>query len=205
VSLATDDFGKQSEIYNGVDFTFSERLPGQAQVSGGMSVGRTATNNCAGVDSPQQNLFCDVRPPFQPNIKAMGVYPLPWWGLQVSAALQNVPGAPITATYTATYTATNAEILPSLLRNLSSGTNGTLPLPVIEPGTLYEERQTQLDVRFTKRLTLARTRLLGSLDIFNILNLAGIDAVNTNYGPTWLRPTRIQGTRYVKFSVQIDF
>jgi len=43
------------------------------------------------------------------------------------------------------------------------------------------------------------------MDIFNVLNLAGIDAVNTNYGPSWLRPTRIQGTRYVKFSAQLDF
>lgn len=70
---------------------------------------------------------------------------------------------------------------------------------------MYEDRQTQLDLRFSKRLTLGRSRLLGSLDVFNVLNLAGIDAVNTNYGPTWLRPTRIQGTRYVKFSAQFDF
>jgi hypothetical protein len=50
-----------------------------------------------------------------------------------------------------------------------------------------------------------RLRILGSVDVFNLLNLAGIDAINNNYGPSWLRPTRIQGTRYVKFSAQVDF
>ena len=60
-------------------------------------------------------------------------------------------------------------------------------------------------MRFSKRITVQKARILGSLDIFNVLNLAGIGAVNTNYGPSWLRPTRIQGTRYVKFSAQVDF
>jgi hypothetical protein len=196
-----DNFGLMTEVYNGVDMTMNARLPQGAQVSGGISVGRIATNNCAIVDSPQESLFCDVAPPYQPNIKATATYPFPWWGLQLSAALQNVPGAQITANYTAT----NAEILPSLGRNLSSGANSTVSLPVIKPGTLYENRQTQLDVRFTKRFTVGRARLLGSLDVFNILNLAGIDAINVNYGPQWRRPTRIQGTRYIKFSSQIDF
>lgn len=60
-------------------------------------------------------------------------------------------------------------------------------------------------MRVTKRFTIRKARILGSLDVFNLLNLAGIDAVNTNYGPVWLRPTRIQGSRYVKFSAQLDF
>jgi hypothetical protein len=196
-----DNFGLMTEVYNGVDMTMNARIPHGAQVSGGISIGRIATNSCAIVDSPQDSLFCDVTPPFQPNIKATATYPFPWWGLQVSAALQNVPGAQITANYTAT----NAEIVPSLGRDLSSGANSTVSLPIIKPGTLYENRQTQLDVRFTKRFTIGRTRLLGSLDVFNILNLAGIDAINVNYGPQWRRPTRIQGTRYVKFSSQLDF
>jgi len=196
-----DNFGLSTEIYNGFDFTANARLTSGSQVSGGVSIGRTATNTCGIVDSAQESLFCAVTPPFQPNIKAQGVYILPWYGVQVAAAIQNVPGAPITATYTAT----NAEIAPSLGRNLSSGPNGTVALPIVQPGTLYEDRQTQLDFRLSKRIVVQRARILGSMDIFNVLNLAGIDAVNTNYGPNWLRPTRIQGTRYVKFSAQLDF
>jgi hypothetical protein len=192
-----DNFGLMTEVYTGIDMTMNARLPRGAQVSGGISVGRIATNTCGVVDSPQESLFCAVTPPFQPNIKAQGVYPLPWYGLQLSAALQNVPGAPITANYTVT----NAEVFPTLGRNL----NGNVVVPIIQPGTMYEKRQTQLDLRFTKRFTVQKMRILGSLDVFNVLNLAGIDAINTNYGQLWLRPTRIQGTRYVKFSAQWDF
>ena len=31
-----------------------------------------------------------ARPPFQPNAKFLGVFPLPWWGLQASATMQSV-------------------------------------------------------------------------------------------------------------------
>ena len=48
-------------------------------------------------DSPQALLNCDTTPPFQPNIKALAIYPLPWWGLQTSATFQSLPGPQITA------------------------------------------------------------------------------------------------------------
>jgi hypothetical protein len=196
-----DNFGLATEVFDGVDFTANARLPRGSSVAGGVSFGRVATDTCGVVDSPQESLFCEVSPPFQPNIKASGVYALPWYGVQLAAALQNVPGAMITATYAAT----NAEVLPSLGRNLSSGANSTVSLPIIQSGTLYEKRQTQLDLRVSKRFVINRARILGSVDVFNVLNLAGIDAINVNYGPNWLRPTRIQGSRYVKFSGQLDF
>jgi hypothetical protein len=196
-----DNFGLSTEVFNGVDLTLNSRLPRGSSVSGGVSWGRIATNTCGVVDSPQERLFCEVTPPFQANIKGQGVYVLPWFGVQLAAALQNVPGAQITANYAAT----NAEVAPTLRRNLSSGVNSTVSLPIIQPGTLYEKRQTQLDLRASKRFVVQRARILGSIDIFNLLNLAGIDAINVNYGPNWLRPTRIQGTRYIKFSAQLDF
>ena len=82
------------------------RLGAGVQAAGGVSFGRTSTNRCFVVDSPQEQRYCDVTPPFQPNIKAIAVVPLPWWDLQTSMALQSVPGPMITATYTAR----NAEI-----------------------------------------------------------------------------------------------
>ena len=201
ITLATTDLGYRTEIYHGVDFTGNARLAGGTVLSGGVSIGRVSTNTCQVVDSPEAALFCDVTPPFQPNIKLVGTYPLPKWGIQLSATLQNVPGAEITASYVAT----NAEIRPTLGRNLASGATGTRTVALIEPGTLYEDRQTQLDFRLTKRFTIGSTRILGNVDVFNLLNVAGIDAINTSYGPAWLRPTRIQGTRYLKFSGQLDF
>jgi len=47
-------------------------------------------------------------------------------------------------------------------------------------------------------------RILGSLDAFNVLNSSGISGINTTFGPAWLQPTKVQGTRYFKFSAQLD-
>ena len=201
ISLATDAFGKQTEVYDGVDTTFSVRAGTRSQISGGVSLGRTATNTCAVVDSPQQALFCNVNPPFQPNIKLSGVYGLPWWDVAVSGSLQNVPGAPITANLTYT----NAQVAASLGRNLASGANGTVTVPLIQPGTMFGDRQTEVDMRLTKQFRAGRTRIRANLDVVNALNLAGINIVNTTYGSNWLQPLTLQGPRYFKFSAQLDF
>ena len=69
------------------------------------------------------------------------------WQLQVSAVFQNLQGFPTVADYVAT----NAEIAPSLGRNLGQcGTRpvctATLTLPLMQPGTQFEDRLNQLDV-----------------------------------------------------------
>ena len=195
-----ENFGKQREVYNGVDLTMSARLRDGLQLAGGVSTGRTETNNCFVVDSPQQELFCNVKPPLQPNIKLYGVYPLPW-GLQTSAVFQSVPGPQITATYVAT----SALISPSLGRNLAAGANGTAALELLQPGSRYSDRVTQVDLRVAKNLRFGKARLLGSLDLFNAFNASAVQALNARLGPVWLQPTQILGARYLRFSVQLDF
>ena len=105
ISLASH-FGEPKEIYNGVDITTNVRLPRGIVVSGGPSIGRVETDNCFVVDSPQELLNCDTKPPFQPNVKLLGVYPLPWGGIQTAATFQSLAGPQITASRTYT----NAEI-----------------------------------------------------------------------------------------------
>ena len=41
-------------------------------------------------------------PPFQTQVKLLAVYPLPWGGIQTSAAFQSLPGPQIAANYVAT-------------------------------------------------------------------------------------------------------
>jgi hypothetical protein len=196
-------FGKQIQVWDGVEFTVSARLPNSRQLTAGTSTGRTATNTCFVVDSPQQLLFCNVKPPFQTQLKLMGVSPLPWWDLRASVVFQSLPGPELSAT---TYVATNAEIAPSLGRTLSSGAAGNATVPLMQPGTMYGEQFNKLDVRFTKLFRIGGTRrFTGSLDIFNVLNGAGILQVNTTYGPEWLYPTSIMGARLFRLSGQIDF
>ncbi len=61
-------------------------------VQGGTSTGRTLTDTCYVIDSPEALRFCKVAPPFQTQVKLLAVYPVPFWGLQASAAFQSLPG-----------------------------------------------------------------------------------------------------------------
>ena len=171
---------------------------------GGVSSGRTVTDNCATPDVPDQ--FCRQTLPLT-EFKLSGVQPLPWWGLQVSATYQNLPGVP----QAATYLATNAEIAPSLGRNLSAcpaatgPCNATALVQIIEPFTVFEARQHQLDVRFSRILRMGRFRAQGNVDVYNLFNASDVINFNTRYGATWLIPTSIIGGRFFKFSAQLDF
>ena len=96
----TKQFGERTEVYNGVDMTLNARLAHGAFVSGGVSTGRTETNNCfangrpdltpAGfvANTPRVDAYCNVVPPFSANtqLKLNGAYPLPW-DMMVSARL----------------------------------------------------------------------------------------------------------------------
>jgi hypothetical protein len=204
VVTQSSNFGKQTEVYDGVDVSLSARFGQGGLLQGGLNAGRTATG-CVQVDAPVQ--FCNNTPPFfRPQIKFAGSYPLPFWGVQTSATFQNLPGFPIAASYVAT----NEEIAPSLGRNLSScGTrvpcNGTATINLIEPDTLFEDRLNQLDLRFTKTVGLGRTRLQAMFDIYNVFNASTILQINSRFGPTWQQPAGILGARLFKFGAQFDF
>jgi hypothetical protein len=194
-------FGKQSEVYDGFDLTGKARFRNGALVSGGMNIGRTETDRCFVLDSPQELLNCHVAPPFQPNFKFLGVYPLPFWGVQTSAVFQAIPGPEITATRLYT----NAEVLPSLNRNLS-GAGGTVNVPLVKPGTMYADASQQLDVRLSKSVRFLRSgRIQGNVDIFNVFNASGVQTLTVTYGPAWQRATLIQGARSVMFGAQLEF
>jgi len=192
-------FGEQSEIYNGVDASVALRLPAGAVLQGGTSTGRVATNNCFIVDSPQQLLNCEVTPPFQTQVKLLGVYPWPWWGIQTSATFQSLPGPEITAARSYS----SAEVFSSLGRNLTSG-NATVPL--IAPGTMYGDRLSQIDFRVSKLVSIGTgRRLQANVDLYNLFNASPVLALNTTFGNAWQRPLQILQGRLLKFGVQLDF
>jgi hypothetical protein len=199
------NFGKQTEVYDGVDLTTSARLKG-VTVNGGMSTGRTAVSRCFVIDSPQELRFCESKPPFQPNIKFNGMYTLPWWDIQTSFVYQNLPGPQISAVYTAL----NSEVKPSLGRNLASGVNGTASIELIEPGTVYGPRVSTTDFRVLKSLRVGGARLQGTVEFFNLFNSSDVQTFNSNYGTAashvnWRQPTLILQARYFQLTGQISF
>ena len=197
-------FGRQFEHFNGIDVNGTARLPRGAQLSGGVSYGRTETSACFIVNSPGDLRFCDNKTPFLPNIKAIGVVPLPWWDIQTSLALQSVPGPQ----QNAAYTAVNAQIAPSLGRNLAAGANGTAAIQLIQPGTFYGPQVSQLDLMVTKGVHFADTRSVKlSASVYNLLNSSAVQSVNQAYAPTaaWPQPTTTLDGRFFQFNVQVSF
>ena len=198
----SENFGKQKEIYNGVDLGLNLRFPGGAVLQGGTSTGRLSTDNCFVVDSPQQLLNCKVTQPFKTQVKVLGVYPLPVWGLQAAATFQSLPGPEITASYAAP----NSAIAPSLGRNLSAGATATATVPLVSPGTLYGDRLNQIDFRATRSFALgAGRRLQANVDVYNLANASPVLTLNNTFGPAWQRPLQILHARMLKFSAQVEF
>lgn len=217
------NFGKQYDRYDGVDIALNARFGRGGTLTGGLNTGRTVVDTCAIVQGyPQIGLaigggaasltareFCHVVLPWsaQTQVKLAGNYPLPWWGLQASATYQNLPGISILANYVAT----NAEIAPTLGRNLSSCPTATGPctatatIALIPPNTEFEDRFGQLDVRLTKVLRLGRARLQGMLDVYNLFNASSVLAESFAYGSNFLRPSGVLSARLVKFGAQLDF
>jgi hypothetical protein len=201
------NFGTQTEVYNGAEVSVTARLGRGALLSGGVSSGQTTFNNCVVVNSPQLQ-FCNYSLPFrgQTQVKWQAAYPLPW-DLSASAVFQNLPGIPILSTQSVP----NAQIAPSLGRNLSSCPTPTGPctatalVTLLEPNTQFEGRLNQIDVRLTKTLRFGPRRFQGMFDVYNLLNASTILSEVSTYGPTWKRPTEILAGRLVKFSFQFDF
>jgi hypothetical protein len=145
------------------------------------------------------------------QVKVEGSYPLPWYGIQASLVYQNLAGI----LFNTSYVATNAQIAPSLGRNLSScgatnpcSTTITLSNALYSPNTQSEARLNQLDLRFTKLFKIKeRVQIKANFDIYNIANSNTILAENSTYSATttYLRPTSILGPRMFKLGTNITF
>ena len=223
-------YGKPTQVFNGIDVTLNARYGQGGQFSGGLSMGRITTNNCYQNDDPSLTAqvfpgvlvlpatsivsrvaaFCDVRPPWSQStqVKFMAVYPLPWH-IQTSAIYQNSSGIPITASYVAT----NAEILPSLGRNLGScrgaaTCNGNVTVELLPPNSVFEPRLQQVDLRFSRLFQFGTRKLRGDVDIYNLLNASNVLNMNTTYSPpggVWKDVTQILGGRLVRLGFQMEF
>jgi hypothetical protein len=223
-------YGDQSEVYNGVDASMNWRVEGLT-LFGGVSIGRTSTSQCFTVDVPALYLTvtspatptatnpqspmanCEVVPPFLKQWKGYGVYALPW-GVSVSGTFQAVPQPQSGGQYTsitADYVATNAEIRPTLGRDLSAGANGTATVELLQPFSLLGGHTKQFDLRVAKLLASAgKRRVRLSLDMYNLFNSNDWQTINTrlsssNVTNRWQRPTLILQARYIQIGTQIDF
>jgi hypothetical protein len=204
-------------VWNGFTLGVNGRLPRGISLGGGLDVGKQVDNHCATVDIPNQpsgssegggfaalrgGPFCRVVDPWSGtlDLRVRGSVPLPG-RVTVSGIYQNIPGVPINAD--AVFT--NAQIAPSLGRNLAGGVRSVVvPLyPINSNG--YGERFTQLDLRVTRSVDVGVGRLDASLDLYNALNSNSIQSQIDRYGARWQRPNVILNGRLLQLTAQLFF
>jgi hypothetical protein len=206
------NFGNQIEVFNGVDLNMNARLPGGAFLQGGVSLGKEDQNTCfannfpqlipqiAGVNitTPRTQAFCNIDPPLSANSqgKFTGTYQVPW-KIVIAATYQNLPGIPVAATYAVP----TSTVAAALGRNPDSAVS----LSLIPNGPSYTSRINQLDFRTSRIFSVGRTKFRASIDLYNLFDSSGIQALNTTYGSKWLTPTSIVPGRLLKLAMQVNW
>jgi hypothetical protein len=200
------NYGKQIQRWHGVDVSTNARIGPALFVQGGVSTGRTFTDNCDVLAAvPESNTlgapYCRQETNFLTQVKAFGAYTVPRIDVQVSAAFQSIPGPQLSANRV------TAAAQTTLGRAYTNAANQTLNL--VAPGTMFGERLNQVDLRVAKILRLGRTRTAINFDLYNAFNASTVLAESATWlnatESGWRVPTTIVTARFAKFSVQYDF
>ncbi|MEO7156780.1 MAG: hypothetical protein ABI039_04410, partial [Vicinamibacterales bacterium] len=202
--------------YNGFDMSFNARIRGGVRAFGGFNLERSLNDVCVSAASdPNRSLYCNQAEsgiPWAKQFKATVVYPLPWYGITVSAALQNLNGY-ITGTAAQAYggftagtgfdnprgLATNYLVSPTtryaancqgactpgglVLPTMAASGLASISVPLVAPETEFTPRINQLDLSASKSVEFGAFRVTPKLDLFNALNSDDYTAVaSVQYG-----------------------
>ena len=198
-------FGTQLQHWNGFDFTVDARLRNGVSLQGGVSTGKTLTDNCEIVAAAPEILlaqsasFCHQESPYLPQYKANAAYTLPY-GVRVSGTLQSLVGPVIAANNI--YNNTNRAALTTLGRPF---TLGQANVNLIQPNTMYGDRLNQIDLRVTKIVNVGKGRVDLNVDFYNAFNSDAVIGELGSFGPVWRLPLTVIQPRFVKFAARWDF
>jgi hypothetical protein len=216
----SNNYGKQTEHFDGVNTTVNARLQNGLLLQGGFGTGRQVLNDCDVVDDLPEMLhsffgdptrlfffaarpreFCEQNNGWRTSVQGLVAYTIPKVDVQVSGTLQNLPGAVVQAN--ANYGVT-AGIIPGVLPSAYP----FIPFKafqIVEPGAQYIERLNQIDFRASKIFRIGATRTALNFDFYNVTNSNSVLGENFAYGPAWRAPTSIVLPRLFKISAQFDF
>ena len=204
--------GEMTEDWQGVDGNVNVRMAG-ATLSGGFSTGRVHTKNCAIVDIPigtvqgstgTEGSFCDTVFPWLMQVKFQGSYTLPH-DVQLSGVYRNVPGAGGArgAGSSGDFRARRANV-----RFIEEGNRlfrSATTVDAVPDGTIFQDRQQQIDLRIGKIFNVAGNRFRAAVDIYNLTNRNAPQRVNNRISSTWPRPTEIQQPRMMQLTFTWDY
>jgi hypothetical protein len=210
-----DNFGGQTQVYNGVLVNLSARAKNGLSMSAGVNSGKTVNDYCdlranlpelslgfGGAIVGPNNPYCHQDPGFVTKVTGLASYTIPKIDVLIAGTIRSDQGAPLRATWNAPV----ANISAALGRPAVTA-GSTIPIDLIAPGEKWGDRVNEVDLRFAKVLRFGATRTHVGIDIFNILNSDAILTYNQTFAPggAWLTPQSVLTPRFVKVSAQIDF
>lgn len=200
IDSTSDDMQR---TYNGFDLSFNARMRGGIRAFGGFNLERSINDVCVSAQSdPNRSLYCnqaDSGIPWQKQIKATVVYPLPWQGISMSMAYQGLNGY-LTGTAAQAYGGFTAGtgfdrpnglgtfylVAPTtryaadckgactpgalVLPTMAASGLASISVPLVAPETEFTPRINQVDFSISKSFEFGKFRVNPKLDLFNALN-----------------------------------
>jgi len=200
---------KDSATYNGIETSFSARLPRGINALGGWTAERNVSKFCESDDDPNgintadlyigENVaaggrFCDQSAfsvPFRHEFKGAGNVPLVY-GLEFGTIVQSYPGQQRVITWTP-----GTNVFPNNLRTNSE------TIILNRPGSVYQPRWTQWDINLKKNFRYGRKIYTAQIDVFNVLNSNTIWSTNDQIGNSLGQVQTIQPGRMPRIVFQM--
>jgi len=213
----SSNLGEWTQVADSLNLNVTARMRNGLMLQGGFNTGISDNDYCevrraipewnivppTSFTQAPTNPWCDTSSGWVTRATALGSYTIPKIDVQVAGTLRNDQGAQLAANWTAPNSAT-----VGLNRPFAGIAGQTIVVNLIEPGTLYGDRLTQIDMRFAKVLRFGRTRSTVGFDVYNLTNSNAVLTYNQTFvttTDTWLRPNSVLQSRFVKLSAQIDF
>jgi hypothetical protein len=199
---ATEDW----RTWNGFEVILDGELPRGGFMTGSFTTGTSTNRRCqSGVEeNPNSLRHCENTSPYRPSAKLSGGLPLPF-DTMISGNFQVLAGNSIGATYTITQ-----DDYPDLYLGGQS-TSPTIQYNLIEPNTEFDPYRTNLQIRFSKVITVGPTRTRVYMDASNLFNQTRVTSRNRSYGgggvknPDFLRIIGVERGRVLTFGIQSSF
>jgi hypothetical protein len=168
---------------------------------------------------PQE--FCHRESGWKTNIKGLASYTVPKIDVLVSGTFKSLP-YPGNEFPSVQSQSLGGQVLGLFLgipgvdsTNLGRPLSSGIPiqfLNIVEPGALYGDRLTSIDLRLGKILRFGNSRTAVNFDVYNLFNSNTTEVFQRNYTApnsiprsTYLDPLQIMSARFFKISAQFDF
>ena len=208
-----DNFGEINRVWSGFVFSFDGRFRNGASLAGGFDIGENNFNECLTIDEPNAPTtisggryagagpFCDYGQSFKNNadFRVRGSYPLPA-DFTISAVFKNNPGVPVNGTWSVRNA--NVRFVDPSVTSLARSTQ---TIPLYGERSVFTDRYTQLDVRFTRTFNLGGFRADTSIDLYNALNGSATGRSIEQFGTRFFQPTTILEARLLQVSANLSF